>query len=139
MSRLLRIFNFDIITPLSGNLKLLHFYAIPIRIRYIVPELWAIFKCWKQYKQKNLTSFFANISKTTSATSDSFPLIMSHVKMHNVNSKVKLNHCFQSTYYVMCFKIMLKIVWRYNVTEVSTVFVDFYSFSLWNQYIYLSI
>ena len=30
-------------------------------------------------KQRNLNSFFANISKTISATSDSFPLIMSHV------------------------------------------------------------
>ena len=31
-------------------------------------------------KQKNLNSFFVNISKTTPATSDSCPLIMSHIR-----------------------------------------------------------
>ena len=30
-------------------------------------------------KQRNLSTVFANISKTTSPTSDSFPLIVSHI------------------------------------------------------------
>ena len=32
-------------------------------------------------KQRNLNTVFANISKTTSPTSDSFLLIMSHISM----------------------------------------------------------
>ena len=46
-----KIINFQILTPHSGNLKMLHFDANPIRNGYLVTEL----------------------------PSDSFPLIMSHI------------------------------------------------------------
>ena len=65
MSHMSKTLNFELLTPLSSNLKML---------------------CYEQFvstenniKQMNLNSFFANISKTIYATSDSFPLIMSHI------------------------------------------------------------
>ena len=45
-------------------------------LHHFLAELWAIYQCWKQ---RNLNSIFANISKTISVTSNSFPLIMSHI------------------------------------------------------------
>ena len=47
----------EISTPLSGNSKMLHFNANPIRIGYLVTELWAIYKRWKQYKTKEFECF----------------------------------------------------------------------------------
>ena len=49
-------------------------------------------------KQRNLNTVFANISKTTSPTSDSFLLIMSHIQkceitFHRKNDELKLNLC----------------------------------------------
>ena len=52
-----RFFNFEISTPLSGNSKMLHFNANPITIGYLVTELWAIYKRWKQYKSKEFECF----------------------------------------------------------------------------------
>ena len=54
-------------------------------------------------KQKNLNSFFANISETIFATSDSFPLIMSHIAgpTHKPSNVPYLfhNHCLYSIPY----------------------------------------
>ena len=44
----------------------------PIRIGYLVAELWAIYKRWN-IKQRNLNAFFAYISKTISVTSTHSP------------------------------------------------------------------
>ena len=41
MSHMWRIFNFEVSTPLSGHLNMLHLAANP-RIRYLVAELWEI-------------------------------------------------------------------------------------------------
>ena len=69
MSHLSIIFNFEFSTPYSCNLKMLHVEVNPIRIECLVTELWAIYQYWKQYEtQKNITAFFANTSKTISAT-----------------------------------------------------------------------
>ena len=87
MSRMSKIFNFDFSLPLSGNLKMLHFYTNLIRIGYLVTELWAIYQGKNNIKQKNC--FLANISKTVFATSDSFPLIISYsFKLSNLNTIV---------------------------------------------------
>ena len=83
--RMSKIFNFEFLTPLFDNLKMLHFDTNPIHIGYLVTELWVIYQYWKQYKTHDFTSFFANILKTISATSDWFLWIMS---LHNVNCKI---------------------------------------------------
>ena len=61
MSRMSNIFNFELFTQLSGNLVMSNVY-----------------NGWKQYKTKEFELFLANISKIIPATSDSFPLIVSH-------------------------------------------------------------
>ena len=59
---------------------MLHFNANPNTIGYLVTEYYEEFGNAKNnMKQKNLNTVFANISKTTSPKSDSFPLIMSHI------------------------------------------------------------
>ena len=52
-----------------------------MKIGYLVVELQGFINAKKQYKQKNLNTVFANISKTISPTSDSFFLIMLHMKV----------------------------------------------------------
>ena len=52
-----KIFNFEISTPLSEKLKMLHFDANPIIIRYLVTELWAIYQDWKQDRTKESELF----------------------------------------------------------------------------------
>ena len=80
MSHLVENFNFFFLAPLSHNFKMLHFYANPITIGYLVAELNEGFDNAKDnIKQRNLNTVFANSSKTTSPTSDSFLLIMSHI------------------------------------------------------------
>ena len=64
-----------------ATLKMLHFDANPIRIRCLVTELWASYQYWKQYETKEFDLFLGQYLKTISATSDSFPLIMSHISM----------------------------------------------------------
>ena len=54
-----------IFTPIFWQLKMLHFDETPVRIGYVVTELWSIY---------HLNYFFANISKTISATSRLIPL-----------------------------------------------------------------
>ena len=78
MSRMSTIFNFEISTPLSGNSRMLHFNANLIIIWYLVTELWVI--RWKQYKTKEFECFLCLYLKNN-ATSDSFPLIMSHMSL----------------------------------------------------------
>ena len=80
MSHVSKFFNFEFLTPLSDILKMLYFDANPTRIGGLVSELWAIHQYTKHnIIQNNLNSFFAHISKTIYATSDSFPLIISHM------------------------------------------------------------
>ena len=52
-----KIFNFEMSTPPSGNLKMLYFDANAISIGYLVTELWAIYQCWKQYKTEKFDPF----------------------------------------------------------------------------------
>ena len=56
-SHMSKIFNFEIFTPPSGYLKMLHFDANPINIGYLVTELWAIYQHWNQYKTKEFELF----------------------------------------------------------------------------------
>ena len=72
MSHLLNIFNYEFFTPLCGNLKMLHFDANPIIIGYRVMSYEQFIEAQKQYKT-------GDISETIFATSDSFPLFMSHI------------------------------------------------------------
>ena len=37
--------------------------AHPIRIGYLVTELWAIYQCWKQYKTKEFELFLCQVLK----------------------------------------------------------------------------
>ena len=41
--------NFNFLTPLSHNFKMLHFYANPITIGYLVTELWRVWQCQTIY------------------------------------------------------------------------------------------
>ena len=51
-----------------------------VRIGVPVTELWAIYKCWKQYKTKQFELFLCQYLKNNiCVTSDSFLLIMSHI------------------------------------------------------------
>ena len=52
MSHMSKMFNFEFLTPLSGNLKMFNFDAYPIRIGYLVTDLWAIYQGWKHYETK---------------------------------------------------------------------------------------
>ena len=72
-----KILNFEIFTPLSGNLKMLHFDVNPI-IRYLLTEYMS---AENNIKQRNLKSFFANIL-TIYATFDSFHVV-DHVEYNN--------------------------------------------------------
>ena len=51
----------------------------PLKLDIWLQSYEQFIKAENNIKQKNLNSFFANISKTLSATSDSFPLIMSQM------------------------------------------------------------
>ena len=77
-----RKFHFYFLTPLYHNFKVLHFDANPITIGYIWLQSCEGFinNAKNNIKQRNLNTVFANISKKTSPTSDSFLLIMSHIE-----------------------------------------------------------
>ena len=47
------------------ELQMLHFDTNPIRIGYLVTELWAIYQCWKQSKTKELRPFLCQYLKNT--------------------------------------------------------------------------
>ena len=59
---------------------MLHFYAYPIAIGYLIAELWRIFQCQKHHKTKELEHCFYQYLKPISPTSDSFLLIISHIQ-----------------------------------------------------------
>ena len=78
---LIENFNFFFLTPLSHNIKMLHFMLMQTPLQLDI---------WLQSHEgfvnaktilKNLITVFANFSKRTSPTSDSFLLIMSHIVM----------------------------------------------------------
>ena len=76
-----RIFNFEIFPPCYGKLHILLFDANPIRLEL---DIWLLsyeqcINVENNIQQRNLNSFFANISKTIFTTSDSFSLIISLV------------------------------------------------------------
>ena len=105
-------FQFWDFTPLSDKFKMLDFHANCIRIGYMVLELWATCQCWKQYKKKNWDSFFANISIAISATSNSFPLAMSHYIVCHLSTfflSTGLNIWFESRAYFIKRKEMLPL------------------------------
>ena len=63
MSRLSKIFNFENFTPHSRDFQMLRCDTNPIRIRYAVTELWAIYRRWKQYKTKAFELFCCHLSQ----------------------------------------------------------------------------
>ena len=71
MSRMSKMFTFEIFNTTLLQLKMLNFDANPIRL-----NIW-LQSCDKIIHSQN-NSLFVNISKAVSETSDSFPLIMSH-------------------------------------------------------------
>ena len=81
MSHLSNKFNFYFLTSLSHNLKNASFWCKPhynwISDSKVMKDLSMPKK--KEQKKRNLTTVLANISKTTSPTSDSFLLIMSQM------------------------------------------------------------
>ena len=86
-------FNSYFLAPLSHNFNMLHFDPIPITIGYIWLQSYEeLANAKNNIKQRNLNNIFANISKTTSPTSDSFHLIMSHMMVHFCSrSKLQIN------------------------------------------------
>ena len=56
-------FNFNFLTPLSYNPKMLHFDANPITIECQVTDLWWIWQCQKQYKTKEFEHCFCQYLK----------------------------------------------------------------------------
>ena len=72
-------FNFFFLTPLIQNFKMLHFDANPLQLDIWLQSYEGFDNVKNNIKQRNLNTVFANISKTTSPTSDSFFLIMSHL------------------------------------------------------------
>ena len=70
MSRMSKIFNFEFLTPLSDNLKCYTPYELDVWLQSYEQFISAE----NNIKQKISTSFFANISKTISATSELIPL-----------------------------------------------------------------
>ena len=83
MSHLSKKKFFYFLTPLSQTFKMLHFDANRAHYNWIsgygVMKDLTMLKPKNNIKQKNFNTVFANISKTTSPTSDSFLLIMSHM------------------------------------------------------------
>ena len=75
-------FNSYFLAPFSHNCNMLHFDPNSIAIGYLVTSYEGFDNSKNNMKQRNLNAVFANISKTTSPTSDSFLLIMSHMAMH---------------------------------------------------------
>ena len=81
MSHMSKIFNCVFLTPPPDNFKMLHFDANPKNCKSDYIQSYEQFiRTKNNIKQKNLTSFFANIAITISPTSDSFLLIMSQYK-----------------------------------------------------------
>ena len=67
MSHMSKLFNFEIFTPTSDNLKIQHFDTNPNQIGYIWLQGYEQFiNTQNKAKQRDLNSFFANISKTIS-------------------------------------------------------------------------
>ena len=98
-------------------LKMLHFDENPMEIGYLVMKLWLIYVENNIYKQKNLSSFFANISNQY-MTSDSFLLIMaSHMCTDQVIWVILLLEYQQRTcsnYFVLnfiMFSAFIKCSW----------------------------
>ena len=83
ISRMSKILNFEIFTPLYGNLKMLHFDANPIWNGYLVTELWAIYQCWKQYQTKESELFFLPVSQNNICDIRLIPL--DHVTIENLS------------------------------------------------------
>ena len=72
-------FNFYFLTPLFQNSKMLHFDANLLQLDIWLQNYDGFDNAKDNMKQRNLNTVFANISKPTSPTSDSFLLIMSHM------------------------------------------------------------
>ena len=70
MSDMLKIFNFELFTRLSTDINKLNIW---------LQGYGQLNNAENNMKQKDMNSFFAIISKTIYATSDSIPLIMSHM------------------------------------------------------------
>ena len=75
MGHMSKIFNFDIFTQRSGDLKMLYFDANSIIIGYLVTELWAIYQHWKKYKIKEFELFLCQYLKNNICDIRHIPLL----------------------------------------------------------------
>ena len=91
MSHMSKIFNFETLTPPSGNLKMLHFSANPIIIGYLVTDLWANYQCWKQYKIKEFELFLCQYLKNS--ISDIRLILLNHVTYHTEDTIFIFHFC----------------------------------------------
>ena len=71
--------NFNFLIPPSQHIKVLHLDANPLQLDIWLQSYDGFDNAKNNMKQRNLNTGFANISKTTFLTSDSFLLIMSHI------------------------------------------------------------
>ena len=84
-------------------------------------------------KQRNLTTVFSNISKTTSPTSDSFLLIMSHISEQNVHGMrfphfpflpgmtTCTSHCFTSIFNCFSPQIFPETSWFLQANQQAVL------------------
>ena len=80
MSHMSAMFNIAFLTLITCTFKVLHFDLNPISVGHPVAEIWTFFLKFKNNeKYKNLSPLYACNSKSIFLTSDSFPLIMSHI------------------------------------------------------------
>ena len=93
---------------------MLHFDATPIRIGCLVTEQFINIEI--NIKQNNLNSFYANISKTISAISDVFPLVMSHISLSNMVMEDDFNKVQIEV--LFCAKVLFVITIRALITHL---------------------
>ena len=74
-------FNFNFLTPLYYNFTMLLLMQTPLLLDIWLQSYEGFDNAKNNMKQRNWNTVFANISKTTSPTSDSFLLIMSHMSL----------------------------------------------------------
>ena len=80
----------------SGNLKMLHFDANPIRMEYLVTELWAIYQRWKQYKIKEFELFLCQY--------------LNKIYLRHPTHSLWSCHIFMITFFTDCFNSNCKVV-----------------------------
>ena len=73
---------------------MVHFDANPVIIWYLVTELWSIYQCWKQYKQKEFELFLCQ-----------------YFKNNSFNSSLKLTHTIKckTRFYCVFFELLWNV------------------------------